>query len=215
MQVGRHPERGLGVRQADGQAIAHAEPLVGFDQRDQLSEHLGDVGAVDLVDDQDMAFGRPRPAPVVAGRHRLFKTVPIHMTAVHLVDRDLAQLLIVDLLAGQAFVAVPEPANRPAMVVFAVHAGHEPIGSGDFADRTELAVAVGDDDQRSDLHVDAEGEHLRHVRVVAAGVGMILPPPLLDRVPLIVARIGPVDVAAPAEDHIALANGFLVDEVVT
>ena len=47
----RHPA-------CDSALPIHHNPLVRLDQRDQLAEDLGDVGTVNLVDEQRIAFGR-------------------------------------------------------------------------------------------------------------------------------------------------------------
>ena len=66
MQVRGYAEVVAGIRQADLQRVRLAQALVRFEERDQLSEDLRDVGAVDLVDDQNEGFRLGRTFSLLA-----------------------------------------------------------------------------------------------------------------------------------------------------
>lgn len=58
MQICRHPKIFLGIGQAYPQFIVCAEPFVGFQQSNELPKNLGNIGAIDLVYDQNVGWRR-------------------------------------------------------------------------------------------------------------------------------------------------------------
>ena len=57
VEVGWHAEALLRVGQGDGDFIDLPEPLVVLDQGDEFAKDLGDVGAVDFVEDEQILGG--------------------------------------------------------------------------------------------------------------------------------------------------------------
>jgi hypothetical protein len=53
VEVGGYGEGLLGVGESDGEGVGLAEAFVVFDEGDEFAEDLGDVGAVDFVDDEE------------------------------------------------------------------------------------------------------------------------------------------------------------------
>ncbi len=54
VQVIRHSEFLLGIRERDCRLVITANPLGFFNQRNQLTENLRDIAAIDFIDDQDV-----------------------------------------------------------------------------------------------------------------------------------------------------------------
>ena len=215
MKVRRNPENLTRVGQFHAKLVFLPDPLVRFEQGDELTEDLGNIRAVDLVDDEHVGLGYTRGGDRIPARgDDLFQRVPVDVAIVQLVDRNLAENLPVYAFARETLIRVPQPFDRSAMVILAIGAGNKTIAPGDLANRPELPVAVRHNDQGADFHVDPEGVHLGHIGIVAGRLGMILAPSFLDRFPFVEAGIGPIDVAAITQHNVPIADCVLEDCVI-
>ena len=98
------------------------------------------------------------------------------------------------------------------MIVLAVRVRHEGVVACDFADRPERGVAIGDDDDVALLHLRAERVKLRDIARLAVGRAN-LGPLGANRSDVLIGRVAPVDLTAPAQDDIVARDGLVVDVI--
>src|SRR5690606_25712357 len=117
VEVTGHAELAFRVRQTHCQRIGHAEALVRLQQRDQLAEDFGDIGAVDLVDDEDVLQDLAVRLAFVAAVDVALDGREIEPVLRQLVNRIEAEPLAADFLDRHALRLFPQPTNLAAVAV--------------------------------------------------------------------------------------------------